>query len=168
MGSVESTHDVAREPPPSALWQRRLVLLLALLSPIGLVILYAVPPTTASWYPRCLSYSMAGVHCPGCGTARGLHSLLNGEVLLALRCNVMLVLFLPYLLWGAYNTLRWAWTGEVVQRRKSAAWVIWAIGAVMITFAIARNIPHYPFTLLAPPLFHAESRDASEVPAPDR
>lgn len=120
----------------------------ALLIPL-LIILFIFPPTPTSYYPKCVLYSSTGIHCPGCGTARCLHALTHGHVLQALAYNVATVTFvILYPLWLIYR--------YGFQRKDSpkpiqqSPWVPWTIFVLFMLFWILRNIPVYPFSILAP------------------
>src|SRR5688572_14934440 len=67
-----------------------------LLAGAGAFVLATVPPTAASFYPKCLSHLLLGIHCPGCGLTRTAHSLLNGRLAQAFAYNPLLVLLSPY------------------------------------------------------------------------
>lgn len=127
-----------------------LVLLAALGLVAGLFVLTYVPPTAASFYPKCVSYQLTGIHCPGCGLTRAAHSLLNGQIEQAFAYNPLLVLLAPYLL---VAFIRWLWFwlwGTEAQRSLFPARYAWVFGVVFVLYWIFRNIPVYPFTLLAP------------------
>jgi hypothetical protein len=87
-----------------------------------------------------LFHDLTGLWCPGCGTARALHQLLHGNVAAAFRFNALSMAMLPvagYLVVrGDASTLKPRW--------------IWALLAAIVAFGVLRNIPIYPFTLLAP------------------
>lgn len=126
------------------------VLLLPASLIVGGVVLYFVTSEKATWLPPCLFHKFTGLYCPGCGTTRGLHALLHGHVLAALRFNVITIAALPVLV---YAVAKVAWleiTGTKPQPKPLPVWVPWAIAFVIGIFWIARNIPAYPFTLLAP------------------
>ncbi|HUJ72705.1 MAG TPA: DUF2752 domain-containing protein [Verrucomicrobiae bacterium] len=94
-----------------------------------------------SWlYPRCYFHEWTGWYCPGCGTTRALHQLVHGHVTAAFRFNPLAISLLPlvgYLaIRGQLSTMKTIW--------------IWVLLAVIIAFGVLRNIPAYPFTLLAP------------------
>jgi hypothetical protein len=97
--------------------------------------------------PRCPFHQLTGLCCPGCGSTRALHQLVRGHVLAALRCNLLFVLALPVMAGGYF------WERRPRSRKlcRSYANVV-ALCAVLIlfVFAILRNIPVYPFTLLTP------------------
>ena len=49
-------------------------------------------------FPKCLIFWTTGVKCPGCGSQRALHSLLQGDIAGAFHFNAALILLLPLLL----------------------------------------------------------------------
>jgi hypothetical protein len=129
---------------------RKGLLLAALLLPAALVLLYCVPPTGGSLYPRCLLHSLTGLHCPGCGATRALHSLLHGDLAQAAAFNVLFLASLPLLIGAG---LRWAvltWRGRPLPRWRPRGWVIFGIVVIITLFGIFRNLPFAPFNFLAP------------------
>jgi hypothetical protein len=134
---------------------RRLWLAIALtLGVAGAAWLRGHNPTSVNYLPHCVFHDLTGLHCPGCGATRAFYSLAHGQVLLALHCNPLLVLLLPLLAWWG---VQWA-IAAVRDNRAPApmghAWrgrTVWALVLVICAFWVLRNIPIYPFTLLAPP-----------------
>lgn len=109
------------------------------------------PPTPDSLYPKCMFHQLTGLHCPGCGTGRAAHFLLNGQILTAARFNILAILFLPFLTISVIrSTIRRAFALPTPRRKVLPTWCIWLIFTVIIVFAVLRNLPVYPFTLLAP------------------
>ncbi|MCX5711381.1 MAG: DUF2752 domain-containing protein [Candidatus Omnitrophica bacterium] len=100
--------------------------------------------------PPCAFHAFTGLYCPGCGSARALNQLLHGNILLAIRFNPLTVMFL--LGFSGYSLF---YTAARLKKRNFASefirpvWV-WALLVVILLFWILRNIPFYPFTLLAP------------------
>ena len=144
------------EPPNRALARRRFLVRGGLLAVAGLIgagllaVVATFPPAEYSFYPQCLSYRLTGLHCPGCGLTRAAHSTLNLEFAQALAYNPLAVVILPYL---AVAVLRsaWLWLWDVEPRTNMfPAWLGWTIVGVMVAFWVLRNVPAYPFTLLAP------------------
>ena len=116
----------------------------------GLWLLATVPPTDDSWYPKCFSYRVARIHCPGCGTTRALHSLLNARFEQAFAYNPLVVLLSPYLLlMAARSGWHWLW-GTEAKRSLFPARYSWLAFAVLMVYWVLRNVPVYPFNLLAP------------------
>jgi hypothetical protein len=112
----------------------------------GAIALYAVDPA-ADWLPKCPLFQMTGWHCPGCGATRAAHALLHGEFGRALSMNPLLVCVAPPA--AAY----WMWN----RHRHGAAWstsiparAVLVVLIVMVGYGVLRNLPWYPFTLLAP------------------
>ncbi len=117
-----------------------------------LVTLYCVPPTPNSFYPGCPFHTMTGLHCPGCGTTRALYSALHGQWSQAVRFNALSFVVLPLVAFSLFRSL-WVWMWEL-PARGAGRWtnrIIWGLGVLLLVFWVVRNIPAYPFTLLAPP-----------------
>src|SRR4051794_13613765 len=109
----------------------RLALAAALLLPPGAVLLYAVPPTPDSFYPRCPFHLLTGLHCPGCGSTRCLHALLHGRLLDALHCNALAILALPLLLAWALLRGWWLLRGGPLTGRPLHAGLVWGLAVVV-------------------------------------
>lgn len=107
-------------------------------------------PNTAGLYPTCPSISLFGLHCPGCGALRGLHALAHGDVLGMFARNALMPIGLLLLAWA------WlAWTDRRVGRGRVPALappvpVLYGATAVVLAFAVLRNLPVEPFAALAP------------------
>jgi hypothetical protein len=116
--------------------------------------LYAVNPAGSAWYPKCPLYSLTGLHCPGCGGLRGAHQLLQGNFAAAFRMNALAFLLLPPLaltwLVNLFRKPRYRRSGGDPRPSLFPNWIGWALLVVVVTFAIARNIPCEPFVYLAP------------------
>jgi hypothetical protein len=118
---------------------------------VGGAFLYFVPPGKGSIYPPCTFHALTGLNCAGCGSTRALHHLLHGRIALALANNILVVFLLIPLAWYAIKHLRYMITGNrrrAPELKMKYAWIL--IGAIIL-YTILRNIPYYPFTLLAPP-----------------
>jgi hypothetical protein len=116
----------------------------------GAAILRLANPVTAPFYPVCVFHQATGMHCPGCGTARALHALLNGRFVEALGYNPVATVLLPLLGVMTALELRRVWQGREPYVSRVAPWLAWGLVLLMAAFWVARNIPAYPFTLLAP------------------
>ena len=96
-------------------------------------------PSQTRWMPRCVFHTLTGWYCPGCGATRALHALLHGNIAAAFRWNILLI---PLLILLALLL----WRPQLGMRRM----VTYPVLAVLVLFWILRNLPYYPFTLLAP------------------
>jgi hypothetical protein len=129
--------------------RRRLVAPLATAAgvAIGLGYLAAVDPNQPGHYPLCPTQALFGVDCPGCGTMRGLHALLHGDVPRALDHNVLLVVMVPLALVLWVRWLARAWSGRTPEvtatafRRRNAATV--AVLVAVLAFGVVRNFVPY-------------------------
>ena len=121
-----------------------------------LLVVRAVPPTAASYYPKCQSYQLFGLHCPGCGLTRSVSALLNGEPAQAVAYNPATLVLVPAIALGLGRSIwRWA-TGWRPKRRvyTPPGWLArampWVLAAGLVLFGLLRNVPVWPLTLLAP------------------
>lgn len=118
---------------------------------IAIVILvFAIAPENSCWLPPCLFHQLTGLYCPGCGSTRALHRLLHGNLAGAWRASPLLFLFLPLLIYVLGGQAILGLTGRKMKPLSLPVWASWLILWGIILFWIARNIPVYPFTLLAP------------------
>ncbi len=116
----------------------------------ALVALRLYDPATSLLFPPCPLYKLTGWYCPGCGSLRALHQLLHGNLAAAFAMNPLAVLSLPFLLYGIASFLVFQLRGRFLPRYFIPASSIWVLGALILAFGIARNIPVYPLNLLAP------------------
>ena len=117
----------------------------------GAFVLTVVPPGNDTFYPRCQLHSLTGLHCPGCGTTRALHSILNGRIEQALAYNALAFIVLPVVGWSLAQSV-WSWNAGRYQHQRERWAVIglWMLVVAMVLFGVLRNLPWYPFALLAP------------------
>ncbi|WP_170971171.1 DUF2752 domain-containing protein [Ilyomonas limi] len=107
-------------------------------------VLYFFNPLRYAFYPPCLFKKITTLDCPGCGSARALHSVLHGNILKAADYNLLVVLFMPVVICGLlyFCTGR----GERLWRALNKPLLYFLI---ICTFFILRNINIYPFTFLS-------------------
>ena len=81
---------------------------IAIIFLIILAILYKTyNPNGNIYFPKCPFRELTGLKCPGCGSQRAIHYLLNFDILNAIKENVILVLSIPYILTGlVFDTLK--------------------------------------------------------------
>jgi hypothetical protein len=106
----------------------------------GAAILVAVAdPARCSLFPPCPLHFLTGLYCPGCGSLRALHQLLTGNLAGALSLNPLMVLSLPFLALLYFRP-----------RLSYSLWLPWLALSVILLYGVLRNIPVWPFCLLAP------------------
>ncbi|WP_341855343.1 DUF2752 domain-containing protein [Brachybacterium sp. GPGPB12] len=97
--------------------------------------------------PLCIVNHLTGIECPGRGALRAVHSLLAGDLLLALRSNLLIILAIPLTAIGMG-----VWTprrarGLTTELTPSSTTVLVLTGVVLV-FTVPRNLPAFWF--LAP------------------
>lgn len=100
----------------------------------------------------CGIRKLTGFHCPGCGGTRCAYALIQGHFLSALSYNALLFLGLAmFALGSTYLIIRMTILGKPAPSIPDihARWLWLALGGIAL-FTIIRNIPTWPFTLLAP------------------
>jgi hypothetical protein len=119
----------------------------------ALPVLYILDPSRTH-LPLCPLHALTGLNCPLCGATRATHSLLHGNVGLALHDNALYVLGLPFLVvlyarWAAISQRPSAASDDVRSRRIVRPGVLVVALLVMLGFGIVRNLPFGEF--LSPP-----------------
>ena len=116
-----------------------------------LTLLACLPgPGSQGWIPGCPVHELTGLYCPGCGSTRALHLLVEGRITDALRSNALLI--------PALGLVLTALAGEIVHpgggllrpggRASRVAGKGFLIAVVL--FTVLRNLPLEPFRLLTP------------------
>ncbi len=99
-------------------------------------------------FPPCMFLTLTGHYCAGCGITRALHALVHGDIAGAIQMNVLamlLMVVIPFAIaWHA------GWKPARLQPTARAMASPWFWVVLLAGFWIARNLPWYPFTLLAP------------------
>jgi hypothetical protein len=116
----------------------------------GLSVVYLLDPGSSELYPPCPFLALTGFYCPGCGTLRALHQLTIGHPVAALDLNPLMVLLLPFVAYFLASHAMLAVTGWPLRRFFVRPELIWALLGVVLVYWLLRNVPAYPFTLLAP------------------
>jgi hypothetical protein len=112
---------------------------------LGCVILATLDPRKEGFYPRCPFRAVTGRACAGCGVTRGLHELLTGHPVAALRLNLLLVVLVPAALYGYAAWALPRWRGPKLPTFTLTSRNIVAGIAVLLLFTFVRNLPWEPF-----------------------
>lgn len=118
---------------------------------IGLGLFYFfINPQEVNFLPECPLHATTGFYCPGCGSQRATHKLLNFNIFGALQQNVLylisLLLLGYHLIITGINTIFKKQYYNYIYHPKTPLVIL----VMIIIFWILRNIPYYPFNLLAP------------------
>lgn len=103
-------------------------------------------PALILWLPPCPLHRLTGLYCPGCGGTRATVALLHGDLAAALAMNPLLFLVGPLLAWLLFAALFPAQAPHPAL----PTWLQWSAVSLVIAFGLLRNLPVYPFLLLAP------------------
>ncbi len=120
----------------------------------GAVYLFVMDPHKPGRFPSCPFWSLTGFHCPGCGSLRALHCLMHGHVGAAASRNILALLLLPVAAYGAI--IDFTEGRPIIMGRRSIklprlpSKTPLVLLAVIMAYWVIRNLPWYPFTLLAP------------------
>jgi len=118
---------------------------------VAALVVLIVPPGGSSLYPPCMFHVLTGLYCAGCGSTRAIHHFLHGRILQALSYNPLVVLLLVPLGLFLLNHLRFVLWGKKWRAPEIPTKYIWLLIIIIFLYWILRNIPYYPFSLLAPP-----------------
>ena len=119
--------------------------LVAVGAALGCLVLAAFDPRRESFYPSCPFRAVTGRACAGCGVTRGLHELLTGHPVAAMRLNVLLVVLVPAAL---YRYAAWAlprFGGPTLPTIRPTQRNLIAGIAVLVLWSVVRNLPFGPF-----------------------
>lgn len=131
----------------SAAWQAAAVLAV---TGASCGVLFLANPAAVGLYPPCPFFALTGFYCPGCGTLRGLHQLLHGNVVSALDFNPFMVVMLPFVSYGIVSFILGGLTGRSLPRVFVPPFWIRALLVSVVLFWVLRNVPIFPLSLLAP------------------
>ncbi len=114
------------------------------------VFFFLLDPAKHIIFPRCLFNSVTGYYCPGCGSQRAIHSLLHFDFAGVVSYNF---LFIPAFLLILYHYLHpllnriFKWELPNIFYFRNTYWIIFGF---VVVFWVLRNLPFYPFSVLAP------------------
>jgi hypothetical protein len=117
---------------------------------VAFLMLRLFDPATSGIFPPCPLRYFTGWYCPGCGSLRAIHQLLQGNLRAAWALNPLTVAFLPFIVYGLASQALYEIRGSRLPGLFLRAEWIRVLCAAIILFGIARNLSFYPFVMLAP------------------
>jgi hypothetical protein len=114
------------------------------LAAVGLF-LFVFNPANFDFFPKCPFRTLTGFQCPGCGSTRAFHQLLHLHPIAAFKLNPLMVLTLPFIVYGFLGFTKSALTGRPQRHLFIPPIYLWAWLVLLIFFWIFRNTPWYPF-----------------------
>lgn len=130
--------------------ERLLSFAFVLMSAGALGFLYLYNPSASALYPTCPFLAFTGCYCPGCGSLRALHQLMRGHLAAAFGLNTLMVFSVPFIGYFFLSLAKFAVVGRPLRAFFIRPVLIWSLLVVILAYWILRNIPVYPFSLLAP------------------
>lgn len=108
---------------------------------VGYFLYKNIDPSSNVFAPKCLSYTILGFRCPGCGTQRAVFNILNGNIINGLSFNPLMILSVPY-----FSLLLIMQFSKVKQKFAKLYSVlygfnsVWILIGVLIIYTLLRNI----------------------------
>jgi hypothetical protein len=113
---------------------------------IILVYLYKTyNPINSNYFPKCPFRELTGYRCPGCGSQRAIHYLLNFDLRNAIKENLLLVIFIPYIMIGlAFDMIKLENSKLLIWRKRLfGTKAIIVVLILIILFWILRNTIYF-------------------------
>ena len=95
-------------------------------------------PAVYGFFPKCPSKLITGYDCPGCGSQRALHALLNGDLDAAFHYNAFLLVAVPFLIIYAFVNFNSTKFPRLYKFLNSAT-IAWTSLVIIVIWWILRN-----------------------------
>lgn len=111
---------------------------------------FYINPSNVNFLPKCPLYITTGFYCPGCGSQRATHHLLNFNFLGVIQQNILFIFWILfavyYLIIEGVNLIFKKNIYNYLYHKKTPIIIL----IFVLIFWVVRNIPHEPFNWLAP------------------
>ena len=126
-------------------------IIIGVLALFGMLALYVFwNPTETNIFPSCPVYAATGIYCPGCGSQRAAHKILNGNIVEGIRHNYLIVLLAMVLLYQGFVYVMNDLLSKNIPNLLHKSKVTFSILIIVVLFWVLRNIDLFPFSELAP------------------
>lgn len=115
----------------------RLVFILSAVVIVGIYTLF--DPAESQLFPKCFFHELTGWQCPGCGSQRMIHALLQGDLTAAWHYNAFLLLMLPVIIFMIWLEFERKKRPELYIKFYSMPTILTA-GVLVVAWFIVRNI----------------------------
>lgn len=121
----------------------------------ALYLLFRINQSNVALPLACSFYRFTGLYCPGCGMTRAFFSVIRGNIPDAFSYNLLwpfitLLAALPVYFWFCFLYSGKNPFNPVNRFLQRHSFLGWFVLVLFFSFWVLRNIPVYPFTLLAP------------------
>ncbi len=96
--------------------------------------------------PPCMLYQVTGIHCTSCGATRSVEALVNGDILLSLRQNLLVILGIICAVVFYFELFCNVVLEKKVRTPLRSLKFLWAIMIFAFVYTVLRNI----FPIIAP------------------
>ena len=98
-------------------------------------------PLDSILFPKCPFKTATGLLCPGCGSQRAIHNVLNLNILEAIKENPLLVLAVPYIILNlAFTSIKQPTEAQLKWRKRLfGERAIWIVFSIIIIYWVGRN-----------------------------
>lgn len=125
-----------------------IILVIVFLGMLSLYFFYS--PADYAIFPKCPFHSLTGLNCPGCGSQRAAHQILQGHIITGLRHNYLIGLLALVLGYKFLIFILNTYTNKTYNNLLHRSITTKIILVIILLFWVLRNINVFPFTELAP------------------
>lgn len=73
----------------------KVVIVIGIVTTLILLLIYALIDPASNFFPKCPFYVLTSFKCPGCGSQRALHEILNLNFREAFQYNAFIIIAIP-------------------------------------------------------------------------
>lgn len=125
--------------------RKTIIWAVAILFVVSIIIpLYFVfDPAHSYLAPKCMFHMLTGLDCPSCGNQRALHSLLHGNIWLAIRYNPFLWIAGPYIILVLITSILNTPRAQHIYEKLTCSKMLILYVVVYFVWWIVRNMPFW-------------------------